>query len=88
MKVAVIICIFTIAILSAVAEESSNESLRARESRDAFLVQREISRKKNQNIEFASIFYLEFPRKKLASQMHTYYAVCKEVLKVFSYKTW
>ena len=47
MKVAVILCIFTIATLSAFAEESSNESLLARESRDAFPVQREISRKKN-----------------------------------------
>ena len=45
MKVAVVLCVFTIAILSAFAEESSNESLLVRESRDAF-PRREISRKK------------------------------------------
>merc|ERR1712037_100088 len=52
MKVAITLCIFAIAISSAFAEESSNESLLARVSRDAFPGRRKISgnSKKNQNI--------------------------------------
>ena len=45
MKVAITFCIFSIAILLAFAEESSKESLQARESRDAFTVQKEIPEK-------------------------------------------